>query len=61
MGEICTKPIELASGETWSNETDDDAIIFTAAHSHNDILRYVVKDIGADALVLVRELVGDAG
>lgn len=46
MAEIKTPLVELAEGQTFT-ATADGAHVITAAHTHSDILRFVVADLGA--------------
>ena len=46
MGEIKTNLLFIPHGEIYANETGDDVHLITEAHTHLDILRYVVADIG---------------
>ncbi len=45
MSEIKTPLIELAEGQTHTADGDG-ARVITAKHSHSDIFRYVVAEIG---------------
>lgn len=51
-GEIRTPLLTLNPGESYT-AGEDPALVITEAHSHADIIRYVVSDIGEDALWLV--------
>jgi hypothetical protein len=52
--EIKTPLIELAEGETFTADGDG-ARVITAKHSHSDILRYVVADIGKSEAQFILE------
>jgi hypothetical protein len=52
MSEIHTPLTRLQPGETFTAD-EDGALVITEAHSHADLIRYVVGDIGEDALGLV--------
>lgn len=58
MAEIKTKLIALKQGETYTAD-EDGAIVITGSHTHADIIRHVVDDIGEDALYLVNEAIRD--
>lgn len=60
MSEIIKKPITLAPGDIFTDETDE-AIIFTARHTHRDILRYVIAELGDEARFHVDDLLGEIG
>lgn len=61
MSEIKTPLISLAPGESFT-AGDDCAHVISSEHSHADILRYVVGDIGDDALpILDRILIEGRG
>lgn len=47
MSEIKTPLLRLVEGETFTAD-EDGALVITEAHTHADILRYIVGDIGAD-------------
>ncbi|WP_198352361.1 hypothetical protein [Sphingomonas sp. MA1305] len=47
MGEITTPLLVLAPGLTYTAGSDG-ALIITDQHSHADILRYVVSDVGVE-------------
>lgn len=55
--EIKKDPIVIPPGWEWVNTTDEEAVIFTD-HSHCDILRFVISEIGEDALFYVKKLLG---
>lgn len=55
MAEIKTELHKLDPGQTFT-AGEDPVFVITEAHSHADVIRYVVSDIGADA----RQLVEDA-
>lgn len=57
MSEITKPPIILAPGEPFTDE-EEQAVVFTAAHSHRDILRHVIADLGEETLFHVRDLLG---
>jgi hypothetical protein len=59
MTEITNPPIEIIGGQTWRNEDDDPAIVFTVRHSHRDILRYVIGELGYEAAWHVDDLLKD--
>ena len=52
MAEIKKPLVELAAGESFTAD-DDGAQVITAAHTHSDILRYVVADLGASEARLI--------
>lgn len=56
-GEIITPLLVLREGETHTAD-EGGALVATERHTHSDILRYVVADIGSDALHIVQELLG---
>lgn len=51
MGEIKTPLIELQPGETFTAD-ENGAFILADHHSHADLIRYVVGDIGENARML---------
>ena len=57
MMEIKTPLLHIRPGETYAVPAgaEDDAMVITDAHTHADIIRYVVADIGEDALFLVKD------
>lgn len=56
MAEIKTPLLRLSEGETFTAD-EDGALVITEAHTHADILRYVVADIGKeDVLAIVETL-----
>jgi len=56
MAEIITPLIELAEGETHTADHDG-AVIITGKHTHSDVLRYVVSDVGiGDATFLLQQI-----
>jgi hypothetical protein len=56
VGEVLRPLVELRHGEVFTADKDGAAVI-TGAHSHSDILRYVVADLGADEVAsLVSEM-----
>ena len=57
MGEIKNDLLVIRHGESYVNDTGDDAYLISEAHTHLDILRYVVADIGwEDALFYIESL-----
>jgi uncharacterized protein YtpQ (UPF0354 family) len=46
MGEIKTDLFVVRRGESFTNETEDDVCLIAEKHTHLDILRYVVDDLG---------------
>ena len=55
MGEIITPLIVIEQGETYTAD-EDGAVVITGEHTHSDILRHVVSDIGSDARSLLEEI-----
>jgi hypothetical protein len=51
-GEIITPLLVLEQDETHTAD-EDGAVVITGKHTHSDILRYVVSDIGSDARSLL--------
>jgi hypothetical protein len=45
-GEIIKPLIRLAAGESYTAK-EDGAHVITAEHTHSDILRFVIADLGA--------------
>lgn len=58
MAEVKTPLIFLEEGETHTADSDG-AYVITENHTHSDILRYVVNDIGENALDIVKELLAE--
>lgn len=58
MAEIKTPLLRLAEGETFTAD-EDGALVITEAHTHSDILRYVVADIGKDDVLTIVELLDE--
>jgi len=56
MSEIKLCPGVIPPGSVFTNKTDELVIFFTDEHSHSDILRYVIGDIGSDALFIVKDI-----
>lgn len=52
MSEIKTPLVCLEPGQTVTAD-EDGAIIITAAHTHADILRYVVADVGREEAIAI--------
>lgn len=59
MSEISTDPIVVPPGWEWVNMTDDEAIVFTNHHSHRDILRFVIGELGEEVRFHVDDLLGE--
>lgn len=47
MSEIKKELLKLAPNETYTAD-EDGALVITDVHTHSDILRYVVKDLGLE-------------
>jgi hypothetical protein len=58
MAEIKTPLLRLAEGETFT-AGEDGAFVITDAHTHSDILRYVVADVGKDHAAAILDLLED--
>jgi len=54
-GEVITPLLVLEQGETYTVD-EDGAVVITGEHTHSDILRYVVSDIGSDARSLLEDI-----
>jgi hypothetical protein len=52
MGEVITPLLVLKQGEAYTVD-EDGAVVITGEHTHSDILRHVVSDIGGDARSLL--------
>jgi hypothetical protein len=52
MGEVATPLLVLEQGENYTVD-EDGAVVITGEHTHSDILRHVVSDIGSDASSLL--------
>lgn len=60
MSEIKTPLVRIEPGQTFTADVDGDgAFVITGRHSHGDIIRYVVSDIGEDARLLVEQALAD--
>jgi len=55
MGEVTTPLLVLEQGETYTVD-EDGAVVITGEHTHSDILRHVVSDIGSDARSLLEDI-----
>jgi hypothetical protein len=55
MSEIKKEPIVIPPSWEWVNTSDDDAVIFTD-HSHRDILRFVISELGEEIRFHVDDL-----
>lgn len=55
MSELKTPLLRLSEGETFTAD-EDGALVITEAHTHADILRYVVSDIGRDDVLTMVEM-----
>jgi hypothetical protein len=55
VSEIKKAPITVLEGDGWTNDSGHDATIFTT-HSHRDILRYVISEIGEEVRLHVDDL-----
>ena len=60
MTEIKHQPITILSGSAWTNDSDEPAMVFTANHTHRDILRYVIADLGDETLFHVQDILGES-
>ena len=58
MTEVITPLLILKPGETYT-AGEDGALVITERHTHADVLRYVVSDIGGDARSLLDALSGE--
>lgn len=58
MSEVVRPLITLPPGKVFTSD-EDGAIIITEAHSHSDVLRYVVADIGRDEAMALLEGMAD--
>ncbi len=54
-GEVTTPLLVLEQGENYTVD-EDGAVVITGEHTHSDILRYVVSDIGSDARSLLEDI-----
>jgi hypothetical protein len=54
-GEVTTPILVLEQGETYTVD-EDGAVVITGEHTHSDILRYVVSEIGSDARSLLEDI-----
>jgi len=54
-GEVTTPLLVLEQDETYTVD-EDGAVVITGEHTHSDILRYVVSDIGSDARSLLEDI-----
>jgi hypothetical protein len=57
-GEVTTPLLILKPGETFTADANG-ALVITERHTHSDVLRYVVSDIGSDARSLLDALTGE--
>lgn len=48
MNEIRTPLTRLMPGDKYIAKGDDETVIITPEHTHCDILRYVVADVGKE-------------
>lgn len=55
MSEIKKEPIIVPPSWEWVNTSDGDAVIFTD-HSHRDILRFVISELGEEIRFHVDDL-----
>jgi hypothetical protein len=58
VSEIKKDPIVVPSGWEWVNISDEDAVVFTD-HSHRDILRFVISELGEEIRFHVDDLLGE--
>jgi hypothetical protein len=54
-GEVTTPLLVLEQGENYTVD-EDGAVVITGEHTHSDILRYVVSEIGSDARSLLEDI-----
>ena len=54
-GEVTTPLLVLEQGENYTVD-EDGAVVITGEHTHSDILRHVVSDIGSDARSLLEDI-----
>jgi hypothetical protein len=54
-GEVITPLLVLEQDETYTVD-EDGAVVITGEHTHSDILRHVVSDIGSDARSLLEDI-----
>lgn len=59
MSEIKKEPIVVPPGWEWVNSGDDDAVVFTD-HSHRDILRFVISEIGDEVRLHVEDILAES-
>jgi hypothetical protein len=60
MGEVITPLLVLEQDETHTAD-EDWALVITGEHTHSDILRYVVSEIGSDARSLLEDILTREG
>lgn len=60
-GEVKSDGITLDPGATYVNETGDECLIFTSEHTHRDILRHVIAEIGDEVRLHVDQILGEMG
>lgn len=60
MSEIKSPLLRLNEGEAHTAD-EEGAIVITGKHTHADIIRYVVSDVGEDARYLVERALGETG
>lgn len=53
MSEVCLPLLELPSGGSYKNDTDDVAYIITEDHTISDVLRFLITQTTADELALL--------
>lgn len=58
-GEICKPLLKLHTGQSYT--ATDYAYVITEAHSHMDILRYVVGDVGHEHCAALLDSLRDHG
>lgn len=58
MAEIKTPLVKLEPNETFTAD-EDGAFVITERHSHADVMRYIVDDIGEDAGLLAAAVLAE--
>lgn len=57
--EIKTPPVIIEPGASFENVGDDTAVVFTEKHTWNDVLRWVIADLGEEARYHVDALLNE--